>query len=105
MLSNEEEISREDLEKVQDSIEKEKIGHGDDEGKLYLGTKDHDINCRLMAEEKKNDAKNFANPECELYFMFPILNEKDEDVGDMIMEIKDHHSHESTIYLRFNAPP
>ncbi|KAL5256035.1 hypothetical protein ACHWQZ_G011297 [Mnemiopsis leidyi] len=95
-------ISMEDLDKIQKSVEGEKIGHGKDKGKLYMNSKD-DINVRQMYGEKLNEAKNLDQPECTLHFWFPILNYLGEEVGEIVMEMKDHHSHDCNVKLNFNS--
>jgi len=95
-------ISSTDLDKIQKSLETEKIGHGDLKGKPYLRKGDQ-LNLNVLFKEKEGDAKNFNNPECILYFLFPILDYRGNEVGEVCMELKDHHSHDASIKLNFNS--
>ena len=96
-------ISTDDLDKIQKSIEGEKIGHGEHKGQLYMSSKDSDINVRQMYGEKLNEAKSLDQPECVLNFWFPILDYHGEEVGEMVMEMKDHHSHDCNMKMNFNT--
>ena len=95
-------INTDDLDKIQKSIDGEKIGHGKDKGKLYMNSKDSDVNVRQMYVEKQNESKSLDQPECVLHFWFPVLDHQDQELGEMVMEMKDHHSHECNIKLNFN---
>ena len=96
-------ISTEDLDKIQKSIEGEKIGHGKDKGQLYMNSKDSEINVRQMYGEKENESKSLDQPECVLHFWFPIVDYQGKELGEMVMEMKDHHSHDCNIKLNFNT--
>ena len=83
------------VSKILKNLESEKIGHGEFKGNLYLNIKENEVNLRLMSDEKSNEFKNLNNPECVLYFLFPIKDHKGNEVGELVMELKDHHQNHS----------
>eukprot|EP00116_Pleurobrachia_bachei_P000954 sb/3461216/ len=97
-------IASSDLDKIQAAIEKEKVGHGTDKGQLYLGDgKDDAINVKVLMDEKVHESKNLDKPECILYLWAPVVDHTKSKVGELVMEIKDHHSHDATIKINLNT--